>query len=142
MLCSRCGYQNAPGTSFCAKCGAPLNAAPSQPMYQQPMYQQPMYQPPQSKPGNGLGIASMIIGIVSLVFFCYIYLSIPAAIVSVILGGVGLSKSKRFGMKNGMAVAGIVCSCIALGLMIISIIALQEVMEDIMSEVFGSSYRY
>ena len=115
---------------FCTNCGNQLNnnqqqpqQVPQQPVYQQPVYQQPVYQQPMAPapvvPGKGMAIASMVLGIASLVFFCAWYIAIPCAIVGVILGALGMKKAKMVGMKSGMAVAGIVCSCIALAVTII-----------------------
>lgn len=115
MICSKCGRDNAQGAAFCAGCGAPLATS----SFQQPMYGQPMMMGMQV-PGKGLGIASMVLGIVSLVLFCIWYISIPCAIIGAALGGV--SKSKSAGAPNGVATAGIVCSCVALGLAIFFII--------------------
>lgn len=130
MFCPNCGTQNADDVMFCANCGAKMGAeqAPAQPAYQQPVYQQPAYQQPTYQapaqpatvPGKGLGITGMVLGIISLVLFCILYISIPCSIVGAILSGVGLKKAKDAGMKNGMAVAGLVCSVIALGICIIS----------------------
>ncbi|MBP3325756.1 MAG: DUF4190 domain-containing protein [Coprococcus sp.] len=77
----------------------------------QQMYQQQSY--PYSPQGSaGLGIASMVLGIVALVFSCCLYyVSLPCAIVGLILGGVSLSKKKP---GKGMAVAGLVCSIVSL----------------------------
>ncbi len=129
MVCNNCGNQNVDNANNCAFCGAPLNAqqaapqaAPQQPPMGQPMYQQPMYQQPvqaPSVPGKGLGIAGMVLGIVSLALWCFIYLAIPCAIIGLILSAIGMKKAKDVGMKNGMAVAGIVCSAIALGILVI-----------------------
>lgn len=122
MICNRCGNNCEPGMQFCNKCG---NALPPQ---QQNTYSQPYYGggyssgPTPSTPGKGLGIASMVCGIVAIVLFCIWYLSIPCAIVSVIMGAVSISKAKEAGMKNGMATAGIVCSVISLALVILFII--------------------
>ena len=121
MFCQKCGNQNAEGVKFCATCGAPLMDEPQaqpQPQYQQPQmpYQAPVI------PGKGLGIASMVLGIISLVLFCVWYIAMPCAIVAAALGGVASSKAKAAGMKNGVATAGIVCSCIALGLALLFII--------------------
>ena len=44
MFCTKCGNQFADGSAFCPSCGAPVNAAPQQPVYQQPV--QPQYQQP------------------------------------------------------------------------------------------------
>ena len=75
-------------------------------------------------------IAVLVLGIVALVFMCVWYISIPCSIVGVILAGLAMNKAKAVGMKSGVAVAGVVCSCIALGLTIaiylLAIIGLAE----------------
>ena len=117
----------ADNATFCQNCGTATQ--PAQPQYQpvQPQYQpvQPQYQPQPpvapTVPGKGMGVASMVLGIISLVLFCIYYIALPCAIIAVILGGVGLSKAKKAGMKNGVAVAGIVMSCIAIGLAILAV---------------------
>lgn len=137
MFCPNCGAQNADNVAFCASCGANLGAqqpvyqAPVQPVYQapvQPVYQQPAQQP---VPGKGMGIAGMVLGIVALVLFCWWYVAIPCAIVGAILSGVALKKAQEVGKKNGMAVAGLVCSCIALGIAIIFIAAAAACVNDV-----------
>ena len=129
MFCPNCGAQNADNVAFCASCGANLGA--QQPVYQapvQPVYQQPAQQP---VPGKGMGIAGMVLGIVALVLFCWWYVAIPCAIVGAILSGVALKKAQEVGKKNGMAVAGLVCSCIALGIAIIFIAAAAACVNDV-----------
>lgn len=82
--------------------------------YPQMDYPQMGYQQPMSNPneGAGLAIASMVLGIVALVFSCCLYyISIPCAIVGVILGGVSLAKKQP---GKGMAIAGLVCSIVSL----------------------------
>lgn len=135
MFCTKCGQQNDDNVSFCTNCGAPLNseentnpqAQPVQPEVQPP--QQPQYQAqaPQSQPnapvpGKGLGIASMVLGIVSLALFCFLYIAIPCAVVGIILGIVGYNQAKKVNAPKGMATAGIVCSAIALGILVIALI--------------------
>jgi len=98
----------------------PVPTAPHVPTAQPPYntYGYPAYQivqkPKVPVPGNGLGIASMILGILSLVMCCLYFLSIPLAIVGLVLGCVSYSKAKKAGASNGMAIAGIICSCISL----------------------------
>lgn len=70
--------------------------------------------------GNGLGIASMVLGILALVFFCGC-INIPLAIISIILAIIQLS---RRGEGKGFAIAGIVTSAISVILMILAIIVL------------------
>lgn len=71
---------------------------------------------------NGMAIASMVLGIIALVFGCCLwYISIPCSIVGLILGGVSLAQ-KRGG--KGMAIAGIVLSAIGIIVAIIVLVAL------------------
>ena len=76
--------------------------------YQQNQYQ---YQYPQQPPESpGFGVASMVLGIISLCLSCCAYfISIPCAIVGIILGLIGLKKQAG----QGMATAGLVCSIIS-----------------------------
>lgn len=80
--------------------------------YQQPVYQQPVYQQvPQKTPGDGSGVASMVCGILSIVFcWCYGIVGLPLGIIAIAM----YSKSKRMngGVVIGMARAGMVCGII------------------------------
>lgn len=77
------------------------------------MNQQPVYVQPAAPQGSkGLAIASMVLGIVALVFSCCLpVITYICALVGVVLGGVSLGKKKG---GKGMAIAGLVCSIIAL----------------------------
>ena len=78
-----------------------------------------MYQEPQNNESKGLAIASMVLGIVSLVLSCVLwYVSIPAAIVGIVLG---VMHNKKNG-KCGMSIAGIVCSIISLVLIVLVLV--------------------
>lgn len=99
--------------------------APNQQNYQQApqqvAYPQPAYGPPPPSPGKGMNIASMVLGIVSLVFsFCLYYLSIPMSIVGLVLGLIGTSKAKNAGQPKGMGTAGVVMNIITLGIGILA----------------------
>ena len=59
-------------------------------------------------PGHGLGIASLVFSILGV------------GLVGIILGALGLSKSKKAGQKNGLAVAGIIVG--VLNVIVVSII--------------------
>lgn len=123
MFCSNCGTKVPDGNAFCPNCGSPVN----QQTYQQQQTYQPPFTPyyaPQSSAGNVLGIIGMIAGIVSLVLFCIWYISIPIGIAAIVISAIGMSKSKHSGAKNGMALSGIICGAIGIGLAIIFIIAI------------------
>lgn len=83
---------------------------PQQPYQQPPVYQnfQPNVQPVAQN--NGVATASLIVGIVSLVCCGF-----PAGIVAVILGIIGLNKSKTMcGNGKGMAIAGIILGAVSI----------------------------
>ena len=129
MFCPKCGSMNEDAAAHCAQCGALLQEEAAQAtnpdlqVNQAPTYQAPVYQAPKAKPeGYGMGIAAMVLGIISLVFFCAVWLSVPCAIVGLILGVVAMNKAKVQGLKNSMAVAGLVCSCISLAVLVVWII--------------------
>lgn len=121
------GYAQNPGQA--------QDAPPQQPLYQQP-YGQPSggqwqggqqqpYAPPQqphpAKPARGMSVASMVCGICAVVFLAWLPLSIPCAIVALVLGIIAKNKNGR----DGMAVAGIVLGAVAvfLGVVVAGIIA-------------------
>ena len=78
----------------------------------------PPYPPTQQGQGHGMAIASLVLGIVGIVFGCCLwYITIPCAIIGLILGVMANKQD-----KNGMATAGIVLSSISLALAVIVII--------------------
>ena len=106
--------------------------------YQQQGYQQQDYQqqgyPPQGSgyppqqgypmqdlkpPGHTLSLASMILGICSLVVP---YVGVAGAVVGLILGIMGKKKNAEYGLPAGMATAGIVMSIIAIAWSVILVI--------------------
>lgn len=56
---------------------------------------------------KGFGVASMVLGIISIVLFCIPYLSVPCAILAIIFAIVGMRKPGK-----GMAIAGLVLGII------------------------------
>ena len=168
MFCKNCGAQLSEGAGFCPNCGTAVvkevaepvyqqpaepqqpvyrqPAEPQQPVYQQPVYQQPVYQPvvngaPRSNPGKGMGIAALIMGIVSCCFFWIPYFNIICLMMSIaglILSIIGLKKSKSAGASAGVSVAGLVLSIIGLVLSSISCL----VVLGILAEASSPSYRY
>lgn len=127
----------------------PQNAQPQQPYppYQQPynyyQQQQPGYVPPYYPPpvsptnsGDGMAVASLILGIISVVTCCVIYISAICAILSLIFGIIAKSKG-----SGGMAVAGIVLAAAGLVLSICLII-IAYASPDFINEIehYGSEY--
>ena len=99
--------------------GAPNNngwtqASGGYTMNGQPVYNQPP-QPPQQG-GQGMAIAGMVLGIISLVCCCMGWIAAIMAVVSLVLSIITLVQHKP---GKGMAICGIVCSAISLILVII-----------------------
>ena len=142
MFCSNCGANIPEDAKACHVCGVPVEqpdfqqsiqeqTAEQQMPQEQSVYQQPVYQPPfyqsaaysqpipqkQEVPGKGMAVASLVLGIVS-ILLCLGFVAFLCGVIGLILSIVAMNKAKAVGMKNGMAVAGLVCSCIGVGLMI------------------------
>ena len=104
-----------------------------QPPYGQPPYgQSPYGQPPfgqspttteRKSGGKGAGIASLVLGILSLVLFCVPVAAGIFSLVGTILGIVSISKSSKAGRVCGIGIAGLICSSVGLFLALIFNIA-------------------
>ena len=143
--CNNCGTQVDEVSKFCVNCGQPLNNQPNyiqpQPNYQYPPYQPPQYNPyagpirPKT-PGKGIGIAAMILGIVSLIYgaiFFMITISgsgmddmLPAIVLiapTSILAICFANASLKQGFQNGISKSGITTGIIALVCYVLSFLA-------------------
>ena len=67
------------------------------------------------KEKKGFCISALVLGFISLVFFCLWYISIPCGILAIIFGILGIKS-----LNKGMAIAGLVTG--AIGLVISSVI--------------------
>lgn len=93
---------------------------------------------PPSNNNKGMAIASMVLGIVSIVFSCcFYYISFPCAIIGLILG---ILSVKKIPDAKGMAIAGIVLSAISLAFAVIALILTiamsGSIMDIIMQELY------
>lgn len=86
----------------------------------------------------------MILGIVSLVLFCFWYVSVPCAIVAIVLGFIARGKVKAgTGTGGGMAMAGLLCGIISIVLVVLVFAGLlaflglggTKMMEDMQKEI-------
>ena len=92
----------------------PMPPAPTPPVAEQPQAPAaaPPEQPQAENPGKILGMISLITSLLGI------------SLVGLILGIVGLKKSKNAGMKNGMALAGIILSIVGMVIGVILVIML------------------
>jgi hypothetical protein len=86
-----------------------------------------------AKPGNGLAVAALVLGI--LTFVC---LGPIAGIAAVVLGILGVNKAKETGTGKGMAIAGIVLGIVGTIVFVIAIVAI-AVAGDKANDVFDDA---
>ncbi len=92
------------------------------------------------KEKKGFCIASLVLGIVALIFFCLWYISIPCGILAIIFGILGIKS-----MNKGMAIAGLITGSIGLVISTLIIIALFMFgfavgISDVLDDDTGSTY--
>jgi hypothetical protein len=121
IVCKNCGYLfNAQNFSSPPDGGAYQQPQPptQQPYQQDQNYLSPGYPGVQGVPmqkNNGMAIASMVLGIIGVVFSCCYGIGVLAAIPGLIFSFISMKKIGKTGEKGkGMAVAGIVCSAVAI----------------------------
>lgn len=89
-----------------------------QPLYNgHPSYQPLSYQPLPTEPGKGMAVAGLTLGIISLVIAFVPVFGIIPPVLGIIFSAVGMRSVTR----HGQAVAGLVCSLIAVFLSLLMI---------------------
>ena len=118
MFCPKCGKENIDQAEFCQACGTSIQTTTVNPNAQ-------MARPIASQPkSNGLAIASMVLGIVGLIFGWFI-LAVPS-ILAVIFGHIARKRIKRSDgtmSGSGMALAGLITGYSGIFIGLIGIIA-------------------
>lgn len=123
MKCKYCGKDALSSDKFCKYCGAEIEKIESQPKVEEINFNSSPIemkdeqntnnsQAKSNKKGNGLKIASLVLGIISLVLFIFNILLLPLEIIGLVLAIVYIAKNKKF-------CAGLVLNIIA---MIISLL--------------------
>jgi hypothetical protein len=72
--------------------------------------------------GRGLGIAGMILGIVAIIVSfipCFGWWAMVMAVVGLILSAISLSQAKKAKASTGMALTGLICSIVAIIIVIV-----------------------
>ena len=135
MFCPNCSTLNEDCAHFCGACGTKLTGTQilQQPITEQPAAQSDSYYQVQSwsaqtswqhprtekVPGSGLGVASLVLGIVSIVLSMVWWLSALCGGLAVLLATVALCKAERANQGNGVATAGLVCGLIGIALAVV-----------------------
>lgn len=121
MICKKCNTENEEGAKFCRICGSslPLQEQPAEapaPVYPAPMPPVPnQYAAQTTPPSSGDGIASMVLGIISIVLCCLPIVPTICAIIALILS----RKEAKTGKRSSFHTAGLVCGIIGLCLSIL-----------------------
>lgn len=130
MYCKNCGSQINDNANVCGYCGTPVhtqngfsnnqqqnNTASGQQVYGAP-------QPSNMDGGStGFAIASMILGIVAILMMCCVpsfWLKTIVAVLGLVFGIISLQNKNNAG--RGMAIAGIICSGIAMVVYVIGLV--------------------
>ena len=115
MFCSKCGRPASTEAQFCASCGAKLSSNQqvhtqqfAQPEVVTPAYQVPTVPAPKGKSGLGLGIAGLILGILSLGYGLSDFAAISDGTYSYIL-------LEEIGILAIMSILGIAFGAVATG---------------------------
>lgn len=118
MKCFKCGAEIPTGKMACEKCGAIAftgqniggNTQNNHENIQRNRIR--IYDSPENTSGGvGFSVASLVLGIVSMLLFWTMVIGIPTGVIGLSLGGYALYRQNQ---GKGMAIAGLVCSIIAL----------------------------
>jgi len=106
-------------------------------VYTQTAYPQNAYAPltPEQRSARNMGIAGMVLGIVALVFCWFFFLSLPCGIVGLVLSIIAIKKGEK-----GMAIAGLVCSALALLVCVIIILFTVVLVSSVSHGILNSVY--
>ncbi|TGB08052.1 DUF4190 domain-containing protein [Streptomyces sp. MZ04] len=124
------GYEGVPG----AQAYAGPQGYPGYPGYQggPPGYGWPAMP---MAPANGMGVTSLVLGIIAAVGFCLWPLAIVLGILAIIFGAIGRGRARRGQATNpGQALAGIICGItgivLGVGLLVALIVIPDDAFED------------
>lgn len=122
MMCQNCGQVMPDGARFCSNCGKPLLVSymPAQD-YPQNSYTQ--RKPAQTQLLSGKAIASLMLGILSVLAIVFIFptkgklglVVIPISIVGLLLGFSAEKDAKRQGKRSTAAIFGLILSLVVIG---------------------------
>jgi hypothetical protein len=88
--------------------------------------------PPAAQPTNGMAVASLVLGILSLLLFFTVVPPFILGALAVIFGALGLSKAKQGAPNKGLALAGLICGGVGI-LAAIAFIALVVTAGDVVT---------
>ena len=114
-LCPKCNYSNQDFDTVCINCGSPL---------ENNEYNNFVSNPPMPAKTNGFAIASLILGISSIVLCCC-YLGAITGPLAVVFGFLAKNKIRNSGgteKGDGLALAGIITGFVGFGIFVLFIV--------------------
>jgi hypothetical protein len=87
-------------------------AQPQNWAYEAPQPYAPGYPQAPAQAQNGMAVASMILGITSIVFCWWGIFTLVQVVLAIVFGVKGLSKANAGAGGKGMALAGLICGCV------------------------------
>ena len=132
MICRMCGCKIPADSAFCPVCSQQTGYVPPRPQAQaqqayytpaQPQAQQAYYAPAQPRQKNKINVFAVVGFILSMAsVLVWEYLGVAMGIAGLVLGIVGLKKSKATGKGRGFALAAIVVGVVSIVLNIVLIV--------------------
>ena len=78
---------------------------------------------PTTQPGNGMAIAGLVLGIISIVLCIFTIVDMVIAILAIIFGAIGVSKANKGARGKGAAMGGLICGIVGFILATVILIA-------------------
>jgi hypothetical protein len=79
---------------------------------------------------NGFAVASLVLGILTVVFFFTIWLPWLLGVLAIVFGAIGISKANKGAGQKGMAIAGLVCGAVGIVIAIAFVVVIVNVASD------------
>lgn len=94
-------------------------------------------QGPVEKPGNGMAVAALVLGVVGAVFGLIpllFFVAFPLGVLAIVFGIAGRRKAKRGASGKGMSTAGVILGVVAFALAIAGIVIVDDAVTDLDEE--------
>ncbi len=79
---------------------------------------------------NGIAVAALVCGILSIVLFFTVWLPIILGILAIVFGAVGIGRANAGAPSKGMAIAGLVCGVVGILFMVAFIVLIVRTAND------------
>lgn len=114
FFCPNCGNKVRYKDDFCPTCGAAnkIHEYPRTPKSAYTVNHSP-------RRGTGFGIAALVLGIFSVLSICFVYVSILTSVLGIVFSIISLVRSRPYASKNGLAIAGLICSAVTFLLILV-----------------------